>query len=112
MSALSKLVPLLLVFLLVGVLAFVGYAVYLTANDIADKTSKKMENKNVVFTKDGMKVGVKEKRTENYVDQTQNMLVKAWNFSSWPAYKSRYWNKEQQTEPQSSHSSSTGAKPN
>ena len=22
------------------------------------------------------------------------MLVKAWNYSTWPAYKSRFWNKE------------------
>ena len=23
-----------------------------------------------------------------------SLLVKAWNYSSWPAYKSRFWNKE------------------
>jgi len=51
----------------------------------------------VVFTKDGMKVGFKEVRTENYVGQTQSILVKAWNLSSWPAYKSRLgWNKTQE----------------
>ncbi len=22
-----------------------------------------------------------------------SLLVKAWNYSSWPAYKSRFWNK-------------------
>lgn len=53
-----------------------------------------MQKKNVVFTKDGMKVGVKEMKTENYVDTTQSFLVKAWNLSEWPAYKSRLgWNK-------------------
>jgi hypothetical protein len=41
-----------------------------------------------------MKVGVKEVKTEKYVDKTQNVLVKAWNLSTWPAYKSRLgWNK-------------------
>lgn len=25
-----------------------------------------------------------------------SLLVKAWNYSSWPAYKSRLWNKEAQ----------------
>lgn len=54
-----------------------------------------MQSKNVVFTKDGLKVGVKEVKNENYVDQTQSLFVKAWNLSSWPAYKSRLgWNKE------------------
>lgn len=24
-----------------------------------------------------------------------SMLVKAWNYSSWPGYRSRLWNKEQ-----------------
>ncbi len=30
-----------------------------------------MEKKNVMFTKDGMKVGVKEVRDEEYTDKTQ-----------------------------------------
>lgn len=53
-----------------------------------------MQKKNVVFTKDGMKVGVKEVKNESYVDATQGFLVKAWNYSTWPAYKSRLWNKQ------------------
>jgi len=38
-----------------------------------------MGNKNVVFTKDGMRVGVKHVETEKYVDATQSWVVKAWN---------------------------------
>ncbi|KAK8206012.1 hypothetical protein IWZ01DRAFT_511192 [Phyllosticta capitalensis] len=54
-----------------------------------------MEKKNVTFTKDGMKVGVKDRSSEDYTDKTQSMLVKAWSFTSFPAYKSRLgWNKE------------------
>jgi hypothetical protein len=53
-----------------------------------------MQSKNVVLTKDGLKVGVKEVRTESYVDTTQSFLVKAWNLSTWPEYKSRLWNKQ------------------
>lgn len=30
-----------------------------------------MEKKNIVFTKDGMKVGVKEVKDEDYADKTQ-----------------------------------------
>ncbi len=52
-----------------------------------------MQSKNVVFTKDGLKVGVKEVRNESYVDTTQSLLVKAWNLSTWPEYRSRLgWN--------------------
>jgi hypothetical protein len=57
-----------------------------------------MERKNVVLTKSGMKVGVKEVRNERYVDKTQSILVKAWNLSTWPAYQSRFWNKDKPTE--------------
>lgn len=70
-SALSKFLPLVLLFLFVGVLAFVGFQIYAVVNNIADTTNKKLETKNVTFTKDGMKVGIKEVKTEKYVDQTQ-----------------------------------------
>jgi len=92
-SALSKAAPLIvLLVVLVGV-AFVGYHLYLSVLQISAAASDKMQKKNVVFTKDGMKVGVKEIKNENYVDKTQSILVKAWNLSTWPAYKSRLWNK-------------------
>lgn len=38
-----------------------------------------MEKKNVVFTKDGAKVGVREVSTEKYTDRTQKAFVKTWN---------------------------------
>jgi hypothetical protein len=53
-----------------------------------------MQAKNIVFTKDGLKVGIKEVKNESYVDATQGFLVKAWNLSTWPGYKSRLWNKQ------------------
>ena len=74
MSLLSKLVPLILLFLGLAVVGFIGFTVYTIATDIADKTSKKMEKKNVSFGKEGMKIGVKEVKTENYVDQTQRYV--------------------------------------
>ncbi|OBT73483.1 hypothetical protein VF21_07280 [Pseudogymnoascus sp. 05NY08] len=93
-SAIAKLLPLIILFGVLGGLAFVGYHIYLSVMQISDAASKKMEKKNVVFTKDGMKVGVKEIRNDDYVDQTQSVLVKAWNLSTWPGYKSKLWNKE------------------
>ena len=80
MALLSKLIPLVLLFLGLGFVAFIGFAAYTIATDIADKTSKKMEKKNVSFGKEGMKIGVKEVKTENYVDQTQRYGAHVW----WP----------------------------
>ena len=71
MTLLSKVVPLVIFFVVLTVAAFIGYAVYTIATDVAEKTSKKMEKKNISFGKEGMKIGVKEIRNENYVDQTQ-----------------------------------------
>ncbi|KAI9863513.1 MAG: hypothetical protein M1824_000193 [Vezdaea acicularis] len=116
-STLAQIVPLVLTFLFLGILAFVGFHIYNMANQLTDRASRKLEKKNVVFTKDGMKVGVKEKKSENYVDQTQNVLVKVWNYSAWPAYKSRYWSGDAkvgeptgQRQPYSRQSSTTSVK--
>ena len=38
-----------------------------------------MEKKNVVFTKDGAKVGVKEVSAEQYADKTQKAFINTWN---------------------------------
>ncbi|KAI4164190.1 MAG: hypothetical protein LQ342_002154 [Letrouitia transgressa] len=94
-TSLSNLLPVFVLLLFVLAAAGVGYAVYSVAASVADTTSKKMERKHVVLTKEGMRVGVREVAREGYVDRTQSMLVKAWNYSSWPGYRSRLWNKEQ-----------------
>ncbi|KAI9868302.1 MAG: hypothetical protein M1813_005745 [Trichoglossum hirsutum] len=102
-SAISKVAPLLIFFVFVGVIAAVLLQVAKTASDIADNAGKKLEKKNVLVTKGGVKVGVKEVGNEKYVDRTQSILVKAWNLSTWPAYKSRLWNQQaQQSEPRKS----------
>lgn len=44
--------------------------------------SQRMGKKNVVFTKDGLRVGVKHVENEREVDATQRYLVNAWNLSS------------------------------
>lgn len=71
MSALSKLAPLVILFVVLSIFAFIGYTVYYIANDIADQTAQKMEKRHMSITKEGMVVGVKEKKEERYVDQTQ-----------------------------------------
>jgi len=71
-----------------------------------------MEEKHIAFSKDGLKVGVREVSDEDYaaaqqkcvlpicfvVDHSadnQSYLVKAWNASSFPAYRSKLWNREE-----------------
>lgn len=49
--------------------------IYLWTNDLADKGKEKMQKKNVMFTKDGMKVGVKEISEEDYADRTQRFVL-------------------------------------
>ena len=65
------LVPLLVLVIVLLAAAAVGYVVMTIVSDVADKTSKKMERHHVSFTKDGMKVGVKEVDDESYKSQTQ-----------------------------------------
>jgi hypothetical protein len=47
---------------------------YLWTNDLANQGKTHMEKKNVKFTKDGMKVGVKEMSEEEYADRTQRCV--------------------------------------
>jgi hypothetical protein len=44
---------------------------YIFSNELAERGKHKMEKKNIHFTKDGMKVGVKEIKAEDYEDKTQ-----------------------------------------
>ncbi|KAI1385235.1 uncharacterized protein F4822DRAFT_338064 [Hypoxylon trugodes] len=81
-STFSQLLPLLILLVFLGGAAFVGYHIYLSVVQIRDSTEKRMAKKNVVFTKDGLKVGVKHVEQENYVDATQSWVVKAWNLGS------------------------------
>jgi len=72
-----------------------------------------MEEKHIAFSKDGgLKVGVPELSDEDYAAAQQkcvlliffyaraptdghSYLVKAWNASSFPAYRSKLWNREE-----------------
>ncbi|KAK1638955.1 hypothetical protein BDP81DRAFT_314980 [Colletotrichum phormii] len=80
-SALRQIIPLVITLLFLGGLAWVLWQVYISVNKIQDSASERMGKKNVVFTKDGVRVGVKHTSNENYVDKTQSWVVKAWNLS-------------------------------
>ena len=64
-----------------GVAAWIGYQIYVSLGKIKEQAERQMGDKNMVFTKDGLRVGVKEVGTESYVDSTQSWFVKAWNLS-------------------------------
>ncbi|KAG6156646.1 hypothetical protein E4U11_005539 [Claviceps purpurea] len=74
-----KLVPLLIAIVFVSAIGWVLYQVYDSATKIRDTASERMGKKNVLFTKDGVRVGVKDVQNEKYVDKTQSWVVKAWN---------------------------------
>ncbi|KAF9889148.1 hypothetical protein FE257_007637 [Aspergillus nanangensis] len=87
-----RLLPLFILVVVALVVAAVGYVAWSIASEVTRNTRSKMEKKNVVWTKDGMKVGVKELGDEEYKDRSQSVLVNMWNHTSFPAYKSRLWN--------------------
>lgn len=70
-SVFGSLLPLIITFILLAIAGAIGYVVYSIAVDVADKTNQKMEKKNMSFSKDGMKVGVKEISAEQIGDSTQ-----------------------------------------
>ncbi|PWY92587.1 hypothetical protein BO70DRAFT_357718 [Aspergillus heteromorphus CBS 117.55] len=88
----TRLTPLFVLLGVLLVLGVIGYIVYSIVQDVSRTTRSKMEKKNVMLTRDGMTVGVKELQEEEYMDRSQNVLVNIWNHSSFPAYKSRLWN--------------------
>ena len=76
MGALSSLIPLIILFVVVGGGAYIGYQVYLWSNELADRGQKHMEKKNMSFTKDGgLRVGVKEMNAEEAADRTQRYVL-------------------------------------
>jgi len=109
MARTSSFLPLLITLLLAVIAAVVGYIVYAIVTEVSQTTSKKMEKHNITMSRDGMKVGVKERNNEHYTDRTQGVLMKVWNHASWPAYASPWlgWGSKDQKASQSTSSSGT-----
>ena len=70
----ASLVPLAILFVVILVLAAVGYIAYSIVQEVSNNTREKMEKRNVMFTKDGMTVGVKEMKDEDYKDRSQRLV--------------------------------------
>lgn len=77
----SQLIPFVLFVILVGGLAVVGYYIYLSVYDIRNAAEERMSRRNIAFSKEGVRVGVRSVGNENYVDKTQRWVVKAWELS-------------------------------
>jgi predicted small secreted protein len=105
-SAVGNLLPLLVVVILLAIIAVVGFVVYSIAHDVGHQTRRKLEKRNISFTKDGARVGIKEVTQEQQGDQAQkyavgiaeirenantrySVLIKMWNQAKFPAYKSK-----------------------
>ena len=75
----ASLVPLVILFVVillvvVAIFAVVGYIAYSIVQDVTKSTREKMEERNVMFTKDGMTVGVRELKDEDYKDRSQRLV--------------------------------------
>ena len=73
----GSLVPLIILVVVVTILAVIGYITWSIVQEVTRNTKSKMEKKNVVWTKDGMKVGVKELNNEDYQDRTQRYVLRS-----------------------------------
>ncbi|KAK5057843.1 hypothetical protein LTR84_011844 [Exophiala bonariae] len=94
MAKAASIIPLIVLILFVGFIAAVGFVAYSIAHDVGHKTRQKLERKNVSFSRDGMKVGVKEVSVEQQEDKTQSVLMKVWNSASWSSYDPKVvWSK-------------------
>jgi len=74
MAKLATLLPLIILVVVVAILAAIGFVVYSIAHDVGRHTRVKLERKNVSFSRDGMKVGVKEVTLEQQEDATQRYI--------------------------------------
>lgn len=72
MTKASSLIPLILLFVVIGVAIFIGVAIYQWSTELADRGKQKLERKHMSFTKDGgLRVAVREKSSEDAVDGAQ-----------------------------------------
>lgn len=75
MATAGAIIPLIILFVVVGGGGYIGYQIYLWSNEMTDRGKKHMEKKHMTFTKDGgLKVGVKELKGEAYEDKTQKYV--------------------------------------
>jgi hypothetical protein len=67
----SGILQLIFLLIVVGVICAVGFVAYSIAHDVGHNTRKKLEKKNISFSKEGAKVGVRERSQEQQGDSAQ-----------------------------------------
>jgi uncharacterized membrane protein len=67
----QSLIPLFILLVAIIIFSVIAYIAYSIVQEVGKNTRSKMEKKNVMFTRDGVKVGVKELTEEDYVDRSQ-----------------------------------------
>ena len=80
-STVSQVLPLFITLVFLAGLGWIGYQIWLSLGKIQAQAKEQMGKKDVTFTKDGLRVGVKHVKDEDYVDKTQSWVVKAWELS-------------------------------
>ena len=70
----SRLLPLILLFVFLGVLAFIGFVVYSIVMDVQSQTKDKMKDKNVNLSREGVKIAVEEVNAETEADKSQRCV--------------------------------------
>lgn len=83
MAQASNLVPLVILLFVLALMGAVGFIAWSVASDVSDKAAQRMGEKNIKFSKDGMKVGMKEISTEDVSDSTQSYVINSWSRQSW-----------------------------
>lgn len=87
--ATQNLIPLLILLVVAGFLAAFGFMLYSIAQSVGQTTREKMEKKHVLFSRDGMKVGVKELKDEDYKDRSQRSVALSSSDHSFIHWQSR-----------------------
>ena len=81
-NARSQLIPFLALVILVTAGGWIWYHIYVGVGKVKEASKVKMDKHNISLSTEGMQVGVKDRTKEQYVDQTQKYVVKAWNLRS------------------------------
>lgn len=70
----TRLYPLFILLFVLLILGTIFYITYSIIQDVKRNTRSKMEKKNVTFSRDGVTVGVKELKDEDYLDRSQRYI--------------------------------------
>lgn len=74
MAKAGAIISVILLLLVVAIVAAIGFVAYSIAHDVGHNTRQKLERKNVSFSRQGMKVGVKEVTIEQQEDAAQRYV--------------------------------------